>query len=1239
MMRLTHFLVVLVLTFSAGFAIHYLGPSSLSPAGGVVSSLVHLPVAPSSLARFSDSLESQPVLLSTSSSLESTMPIFKIGGETPSVLLVDPSSLTNEITRSTDMIPGSYIGCVAETPIPSMRVAPASRVEAVAAHVNAVSQKLFPNRTDELDCLIEIRFNPTYENNEYVRNELPEFTPNRLYPITQVPPGGTPIIIDPLFSSQWFHPKLHSKAAWQKTQGSASTVIAVIDSGVDYRHVDLSSNIWANPGEIPSNGIDDEGNGYVDDVHGWDFVNLSFCPVVGEDCFANDNDPSDFVGHGTHVAGIIAAPANGIGVAGVCPKCTIMPIRTGFAYPGGGTLSESMIAQGLVYAADNGADVINMSFGSAYYSPIIKTAVSYAQSKGVVLVGAAGNANTNVPFYPAAFSGVISVSALTQNDQRAIFSNYGSTVDVAAPGVSILSTVPENGYYSSDTNPPLPTNPKYAYFSGTSMASPMIAGMAGLIISLTPTVSTNVVQTAIQTGADPFSTLHTMEGGPYIGTGRGRSDHSLTAIQTDSSAVLLVNDDLLSPPLTGNQSIMGTVTSTLFSSGSIDVLSHIYDDTPSIDESFIISQPVTNDILASVDTTRIPNGEKIIRVQLKNAAGAIIARVEKPITFANVEIKNPTPHAPVSLQSTIPIYGTVQGTGMIKYELGYRYDVTQPFLSNGFVYNGNTTPKTNALLATWTPSTIPTHSQLFQLQVTVFYPGNVTIPSVFDYYYDADIRAGFPITIPTPGSITIRPDVITQWDASNNQHPLLATAFSRFDTAPPTNKLFVYTGTGSSPPGWPYTFPTTQVVNNHTYAVQLLLSNTLTTMDVDQDGKEELLASVFATDTTSGAQPYQALVYAFNENGTIATGFPIAPNLPAPSTIQFFTIFDTSLMVADMTNDGLMDIVQNTITGYPVTTGGNTETYFTVFVQNVGGTFTPNSFKIGEPSAPGIIQDYAPTPMAIANLDADPENEIIFRVMTISGSPPIIHTTLEAVNNDGTLVTGWPKQLVINGSSNVVVSGITTGIMNGATIIALSGGFTDQVVGASYSFVNLIDASGNSLPGYPIARASPMISPSTVFAEKNGTLPHELVIQNAASIDIRDVSGNMIAGWPKATYASSLFSPIIVQQGSDVDVLVTHTDDQLLSIYSTPAPVSIWTKKVSGKPIGPPGITDLGNDGIYDIFAATYCAFASAPIEEPPLYGLECVANESRIYAWDNTPFAPGTWSDYRKDNHRTSMD
>ena len=273
--------------------------------------------------------------------------------------------------------------------------------------------------------------------------------PNYIAKAFQVNPNDTS------YSSQYALQKISAPQGWTVTTGSASVVIAIVDTGVDMAHQDLAGKI----------------------VPGYDFVN-------------NDNNADDDNGHGTHCAGIAAAVTNNArGVAGVDWNARIMPVKVLSA---SGSGSFAAIANGITWAVDNGADVISLSLGGSSGSTTLQSAVDYAWSRNVVVVAAAGNSNTSAASYPAFYTNCIAVGSTDQNDARSSFSNFGSWVDVAAPGSSILST------YDGNT---------YATLSGTSMAAPAVAGLAGLLWAKNGLTASNVsIRNAIESTTDPVGT-------------------------------------------------------------------------------------------------------------------------------------------------------------------------------------------------------------------------------------------------------------------------------------------------------------------------------------------------------------------------------------------------------------------------------------------------------------------------------------------------------------------------------------------------------------------------------------------------------------------------------------------------------------------------------------------------------------------------------------------------------------
>ena len=290
---------------------------------------------------------------------------------------------------------------------------------------------------------------------------------------------------------------IHLPEAWDIERGSPNVLIGIMDTGVDTGHPDLASQIWTNPDEIPANGIDDDGNGYIDDVRGWDFGN-------------GDNDPNphavydssgvDAGFHGTFVAGLAAAATdNGDGIASAGWNCRIVPLKV---VNTAGDITLSAVTEAFAYAARMGVDVLNLSFGGAGDPGVpeyFQALVDAATESGVVCVAAAGNDGSDTPVYPAACAHVLSVAATDANNERAAFSNWGSWVDVAAPGAAIWSSICRN-YEFNFVNQFLyifafgwdGVNP-YMYGDGTSFACPLISGVCGLVRSHQPSWGPDVV--------------------------------------------------------------------------------------------------------------------------------------------------------------------------------------------------------------------------------------------------------------------------------------------------------------------------------------------------------------------------------------------------------------------------------------------------------------------------------------------------------------------------------------------------------------------------------------------------------------------------------------------------------------------------------------------------------------------------------------------------------------------------
>ncbi|MFH1283878.1 MAG: PKD domain-containing protein [bacterium] len=402
-----------------------------------------------------------------------------------------------------------------------------------------------------LDKIYIIRINDERELEKLMRNLRNDPNVEYAEPNYQVQIDAMPN--DPGFSELWGlhnvgqtggigNVDIDAPLAWSIETGSKDVIIAVIDSGVDYTHEDLAENIWINENEIPDNGIDDDENGFIDDIRGWDFYN-------------NDNDPMDDNSHGTHCSGTIGAVGNNnTGIVGVNWNVSIMPLKFLDA-SGSGWTSDAI--ECIEYATLMNADIMSSSWGSEGFSQALKDVIQAASDAGILFVAAAGNgyADTDVsPYYPSCYDvpNVVSVAALDHNNQKPGFSNYGlESVDLGAPGVDIYSTVPGN---------------RYAENSGTSMACPHVSGVAGLIKACFPEAASDQIKARLLASVFPCEALEGI-------TVTGGRVNAYSCLEDDTVPPFAVNDLFASNPTVNSVTLTWTATG----DDGIDGTAEMYD--------------------------------------------------------------------------------------------------------------------------------------------------------------------------------------------------------------------------------------------------------------------------------------------------------------------------------------------------------------------------------------------------------------------------------------------------------------------------------------------------------------------------------------------------------------------------------------------------------------------------------------------------------------------------------------
>jgi len=320
---------------------------------------------------------------------------------------------------------------------------------------------------------------------------------------------------DASYGSQYALPLINAPAAWNISTGNPSIVVAITDNAMQSNHPDLTGNMWVNPGEIANNSLDDDGNGYIDDVNGYDVAD-------GDNNFNPVNSTYD---HGTHTAGIAGAKSNNsIGVASIGFNIKIMFVKITKNSSSNTAVDDPV--EGIYYAALNRARVISCSWGTTGFSATIQAMVDWAyNSRGCIIVGAAGNAGTNIKEYPGAMNNVVCVAATDAADKKSSYSQYGTWVDVSAPGDNILSTIPGSAYGS---------------ISGTSMSTPMVSGLLGLILSVNPNLTQAQAINCLLSTAVNINGLNPSYVG-MLGTGR---INALAAVQCAQATVFALDASL-----------------------------------------------------------------------------------------------------------------------------------------------------------------------------------------------------------------------------------------------------------------------------------------------------------------------------------------------------------------------------------------------------------------------------------------------------------------------------------------------------------------------------------------------------------------------------------------------------------------------------------------------------------------------------------------------------------------------
>jgi PKD repeat protein len=833
-------------------------------------------------------------------------------------------------------------------------------------HGIAAKGRPFSTRFRGLDQVIHYRFQDGRRDTARLNSVLAELRgdPSIEYAEPNVSFHAQMMPNDPYYGSSgawgqtgpdlWGLQKINAGAAWDISQGQGVTV-AVVDTGVYAAHPDLAANMASNPGETGldaqgrdkrTNGIDDDGDGYVDDWQGWDFVNWN-------------NNPADAFGHGTHVAGTIAAVGNnGIGIIGVAPSAQILSVRVLDA-SGSGYLDT--IAQGIIYAADRGARVINLSLGTS--GPIdtpstLRDAVAYAHdTRGAVVVVAAGNNGVDIGteafgYFPAALRDVVTVGATDPSDTVASFSNTGAALDMVAPGGggpdpagiyqgsrSILSLLSNPVSSSMTDSGQLIVGGAYVRQEGTSMATPHVAGVAALVLAAHPTFTVEQVRQALRRGSDDLGPA-----GVDLTTGYGRVN-AAGALSIASPLAARLVGPIQPVKSIDSVSVTGTVGCASPDSCALSNWALTY-GSGAVPTSWqplatgtnaLVKQP----LMSNWSLSSVPDGTYTLRL-VATAADGTSYEDRLPLVVDSTIITSPSPAT-----TTVQGSGTVNIVGTVTPADFDHYTLTVTGARSGLLSNPNVTLTSGGLtrvvdgpLGSW--NTAGVAADHYSVCIHVVSTSGTTVDDCVNMLVDPSLHPGWPQDV-SAASYRLPSDHMIAADLDGDGTKELIVGYGY--------NVRVFRHDGSTLPGWP------QNVSG-----EITMSPAVG--DVTGDG----LPKVVASDGSGN-------VYVWQANGTLVPGWPKK-------------LFNdrAGIALADMNGDGVLDIVA-------AESGFSTGTTGSVLVVKGDGTLLP-----GWPRTLGAFQ-YAPP--AVGDVDGDGVPEI---VLSTKWTP----ATVWVLKADGSVLPGWP---------------------------------------------------------------------------------------------------------------------------------------------------------------------------------------------------------------------------------------
>ena len=849
----------------------------------------------------------------------------------------------------------------------------------------------------------------------------------------------------------WGLQAIGAPAAWDTATGTG-VVVAVVDTGIDYNHPDLAANVWINQNEIDGNFVDDDNNGFVDDVRGWNFE-------------FNNNDPIDFNGHGTHVAGTIAAVGNnGIGVIGVAWHAQVMAVK---GLDDGGFGTDFTLAPAIMYAANNGADVINASWGTEGTSQSIEEAIQYATGLGVVFVAAAGNSSEDaMNFFPASSPEAITVASHDPFGNFSFFSNFGPKIDVTAPGEDILSLQAANTFQGQ------PVIDGYTRMSGTSMAAPHVSGVAALILSGNPSYSAEQVRQIIHVSntSVPFDSR--------FGSGKLNAAVAVTIVNPLDARITGVQFGA-SPtdPIT----ILGTAQGTGFASYLLEygAGAQPFSFTP-----FFSSVTPASGTLGVLDPVALGlfDGTYTIRLTAFNTNGnAFVATTQFTLTFVQITSPSVSTFKPGFL---LPIIGTATLPGFQNFTVQWA-GPDFVWQSSGITLTGaGLSPLANTQLATWDTSGI-SQAGFYTILLTV--NGNFSEQATARVYLEPDLLSvAWPIVLDTatclecPVVPALNPDGTYRLTAESSNEGGLASPASWVihpDGSFQKTLLSQFGGLHQPSAGNIDGLPGDEAVMadfnvidvfhpDNTFDVFNPVANVdLTRVPVvldDLNNDFELETIAMGSDFNN----HVADIFAWKPDGQQASGFPIQ----VQDNNSLNGVFNLTRVIAgDFDGDGFKDIL---------VVEGLTSSTYDLRLFNHDGAVKP----FNAPVLTGI-----PVAMAAADLDHNGKLEtVLINHSDFLGTQATIHV----FQPDGSERAGWPLDISASKASFFSFPGVAVGDFNRDG--------HEEIVVSNGSGLYLLNSDGTLFPGVwpvPIVNTTTYLRP--LIADINGDgLPEILIPSN-----------------------------------------------------------------------------------------------------------------------------------------------